>query len=172
MTLLIHSQILNDSLKLMTTNTPNHRHEQLLMGWKQGAMMMEMTRKASRHNNDIDGHHHPLSLTQEGDISCLFWVTTTTTPPSLTPNMRGGVSHLFWATTTTTPPSLTPNARGGVSCLFLVTTTNTTPLPHSKHMRGGFSFIPGNNHHPVMTTPQHTNQSVRVPQTRILTTYS
>ena len=41
---------------------PNHCHEQLLVGWKQGAMMMETM---SRHNNDINSHHPPPSLSHK-----------------------------------------------------------------------------------------------------------
>ena len=127
MALLIHSQTLNNR-GLMITNTPNCRHEQLLVGWKQGA---------TTTNNDIDGHHHPpLSLSREGGFSFVLGNHHHHHPLPCSKCERGG-SRSFWVTTTTTTPSLT----GGGLITFSVT-AGTTP-PSLSRERGGFLVCSG-----------------------------
>ena len=114
MTLLIQSQILNN--RLMTTNTPNCHHEQLLMGWKQSAMMMGMTRQMSRHNNI--NSHHPLSLSLTRGGGFLFILGNHTCCSYFWPLKA-------WYCLLLTSWSLVGSARGNPQVYFLI----SIPIP-------------------------------------------
>ena len=102
-------------------STPNRCHEQLLVGWKRGAMRMGMMTTTTTTRDDKEDHHHDSTPNHRHKQLLVGWkrgamrmgMTTTMTTMAMMTMTRDNKEDLRTTTTTALPTAATSNCPWG-----------------------------------------------------------